>query len=165
MKPIVKHTIIVALTALLLGGCASNQQLTSAQAPHYQPETSADSSGKTEKLWQIFERYQGTPYHYGGTTARGFDCSGFITTAYREGLGQQLPRSTSQMLRHGKVVQTENIEPGDVVFFRIAGKDQHAGIYMGGNRFIHASTSSGVIASELNGYYWQGRLSQARRFD
>lgn len=165
MNPIARHTFIVVLAALLLGGCASNQQLTSAQPPHYQTEASAESSEKTEKLWQIFERYQGTPYHYGGTTARGFDCSGFITTAYRESLGQKLPRSTSQMLRHGKVVQTENIEPGDIVFFRIAGKDQHAGIYMGDNRFIHASTSSGVIASELNAHYWQGRLSQARRFD
>lgn len=86
-------------------------------------------------------------------------------TAYREGLGQKLPRTTSQMLRYGDVVQPENVKPGDIVFFRIAGKDQHAGIYMGGNRFIHASTSSGVIMSELNGYYWKDRFSRARRFD
>ncbi|WP_261977592.1 C40 family peptidase [Marinobacter sp. F3R11] len=120
---------------------------------------------KAEKLWQVFERYEGTPYQYGGTTVRGFDCSGFITTAFRESLGQQLPRTTSQMLRYGDVVHPGEVKPGDIVFFRIAGKDQHAGIYMGDDRFIHASTSSGVIMSELNGYYWKDRFSGARRFD
>ncbi|WP_298450051.1 NlpC/P60 family protein [uncultured Marinobacter sp.] len=161
-----KHAMVVALVSFILGGCASNQQLQST-APYsqYQPEEAAPGSVKADKLWQVFERYQGAPYHYGGTTGSGFDCSGFITTAYHESLGQQLPRSTSLMLRHGKAVSTENIEPGDIVFFRIAGKDQHAGIYMGDNRFIHASTSSGVIMSDLNGYYWRDRLSQARRFD
>ena len=166
MARIITHTLIVVFASLVLGGCASNQALSS--APHhsqYQPAESASGSEKAERLWQVFERYQGAPYHYGGTTGRGFDCSGFITTAYRESLGKQLPRTTSQMLHHGQVVSPGQIEPGDIVFFRIAGKDQHAGIYMGDNRFIHASTSSGVTMSELDGYYWRNRLSQARRFD
>jgi lipoprotein Spr/probable lipoprotein NlpC len=50
------------------------------------------------------------------------------------------------------------------VFFNLKEKDQHAGIYMGDDSFIHASTSSGVMRSSLNGYYWRGRISQARRF-
>ena len=58
-----------------------------------------------------------------------------------------------------------NIQPGDLVFFRIGGKEQHAGIYMGGDRFIHASTSVGVTQSSMTGYYWKGRFTQARRFD
>lgn len=166
MAQTVKHTLIVVIAALALGGCASNQHLPStSDHSHYQPTAVTPNSAKAEKLWQVFERYKGAPYHYGGTTGRGFDCSGFITTAYRESLGQQLPRTTSQMLRHGEVVPRREIEPGDVVFFRIAGKDQHAGIYMGDNRFIHASTSSGVIMSELDGYYWRDRFSHARRFD
>ncbi|PCM43883.1 glycoside hydrolase [Marinobacter sp. ANT_B65] len=152
--------------ALVMTGCASNQNLQSGISSYeYSPAESAPGSAKAEKLWQTFERYEGAPYQYGGTTARGFDCSGFITTAFREGLGQQLPRTTSQMLRHGDVVHPRDVKPGDIVFFRIAGKDQHAGIYMGDDRFIHASTSSGVIMSELNGYYWKDRFSGARRFD
>lgn len=161
-----RYVIILAFSSLLMGGCASNQQLQPGRAAlHYSPVESAPGSVKAEKLWQVFERYEGTPYHYGGTTARGFDCSGFITTAYRESLGQTLPRTTSQMLSYGDVVHPEDVKPGDIVFFRIAGKDQHAGIYMGDNRFIHASTSSGVIMSNLNGYYWKDRFSGARRFD
>lgn len=166
MANIVKHAVLAVLVSFVLGGCASNQHLSpTPQHSQYHPEESAPGSVKADKLWQVFERYQGAPYHYGGTTGRGFDCSGFITTAYRESLGQQLPRTTSLMLRHGEAVSPGNIEPGDIVFFRIAGKEQHAGIYMGDNRFIHASTSSGVIMSDLNGYYWRDRFSQARRFE
>ncbi|MGO1749488.1 MAG: C40 family peptidase [Marinobacter sp.] len=161
-----RYALMVVVTSLVISGCASNQSVRpNTAAPQYSPVEAAPGSAKAEKLWQAFERYEGTPYQYGGTTGRGFDCSGFITTAYREGLGQTLPRTTSQMLRYGDVVQPENVKPGDIVFFRIAGKDQHAGIYMGDNRFIHASTSSGVIMSELNGYYWKDRFSGARRFD
>ncbi|MBQ0746852.1 MAG: C40 family peptidase [Marinobacter sp.] len=161
-----RYAFILVFSSLVLGGCASNQNLQPGVASlQYSPVESAPGSEKAAKLWQAFERYQGTPYQYGGTTARGFDCSGFITTAYRESLGQKLPRTTSQMLRHGDVVHPDDVKPGDIVFFRIAGKDQHAGIYMGDNRFIHASTSSGVIMSELNGYYWKDRFSGARRFD
>ncbi|MFO7527603.1 MAG: NlpC/P60 family protein [Marinobacter sp.] len=124
-----------------------------------------DSPEKVDRLWQVFERYQGTPYQYGGMSAQGFDCSGFIITAYQEGLGQQLPRTTAQMLRHGREVSPDQVEPGDLVFFRIGGKEQHAGIYMGENRFIHASTSVGVTLSELDGYYWADRFTEARRFE
>jgi len=161
-----RYAFMLVCLALGMSGCASNQNFQSGTSSYqYSPAESAPGSVKAEKLWQAFERYEGTPYQYGGTTARGFDCSGFITTAFREGLGQQLPRTTSQMLRYGDVVHPRDVKPGDIVFFRIAGKDQHAGIYMGDDRFIHASTSSGVIMSELNGYYWKDRFSGARRFD
>ncbi len=156
---------LVLLLTLVLGGCASTNQLSS--GPDVRPTTvaGAPESAKAEKLWQVYERYAGVPYEYGGTSARGFDCSGFIRTAFDEGLGQQLPRTTSQMLRHGEVVATDDIRPGDLVFFRIRGKEQHAGIYMGDNRFMHSSTSVGVTLSDLDGYYWKDRYTQARRFE
>ncbi|HET8801588.1 MAG TPA: C40 family peptidase [Marinobacter sp.] len=157
----------LAFITLMLGGCASSGHLQPDRRgePRPLPTESTDASGKAQKLWQVFERYRGTPYEYGGTSSDGFDCSGFIRTAFREGLGKQLPRTTSQMLASGAVVHPGEIEPGDVVFFRIRGKDQHAGIYMGGDRFIHASTSVGVTQSSISGYYWRGRLTHARRFD
>lgn len=157
---------LLAAITLVLGGCASTGGMSPEPSPQAQTmPAEAQRSGKAQKLWQVFERYRGTPYEYGGTSAQGFDCSGFIVTAFREGLGQQLPRTTSQMLALGDVVHPGQIQPGDVVFFQIGGKEQHAGIYMGGDRFVHASTSSGVIQSSINGYYWQGRLTEARRFD
>lgn len=162
-----RYVVILCLSTLVLGGCASNQSLQKGASDDFthSPVPSSQDSVKAQKLWQVFQRYQGTPYHYGGTSASGFDCSGFILTAYREGLGKQLPRTTSQMLAYGDSVHPGDIEPGDLVFFRIGGKEQHAGIYMGENRFIHASTSSGVTQSSLNGYYWKERFTEARRFD
>ncbi|WP_227545992.1 C40 family peptidase [Marinobacter fonticola] len=153
------------LICLTLGGCASTPGLDPyTPAPSAKP-MDADSAVTAAQLWQVFERYEGVPYHYGGTSAQGFDCSGFIMTAYREAFGRQLPRTTTQLLAHGEVVPRNNVQPGDLVFFRISGKDQHAGIYMGNNRFIHASTSVGVTESALDGYYWRDRYSQARRFE
>lgn len=167
MNPHPVFPLITLLIALGLGGCASNQQLQSAPETTWNPpqNATAESSAVADRLWQVFERYEGTPYRYGGTTAGGFDCSGFIATAFDEALGQQLPRTTSQMLATGKAVKPEQIRAGDLVFFRIKGKDQHAGIYMGDDDFIHSSTSAGVTRSSLNGYYWRGRLSQVRRFE
>ncbi|PXX90365.1 glycoside hydrolase [Marinobacter vulgaris] len=164
-----RRTLVPFLTvfvALSLVGCASNQSLRPATETDWQPpgEVSGDSA-RAGRLWQVFERYQGTPYRYGGTSASGFDCSGFIATAFDEALGRQLPRTTSQMLAAGDVVERDQLRAGDLVFFRIKGKDQHAGIYMGGETFIHSSSSIGVTHSSLNGYYWRDRFSQARRFD
>jgi cell wall-associated NlpC family hydrolase len=160
-----KQLFILTLLALTLAGCASTRNLGVIENREYSPVNSPQLSEKARRLWQVYERYQGTPYEYGGTSAQGFDCSGFILTAYQEGLGQQLPRTTSQMLRYGEEVSPAKIKPGDLVFFRIRGKERHAGIYMGDGRFIHASTSAGVTDSRLDGYYWSGRLTQARRFE
>ncbi len=159
---------LTILIALSLAGCASNQSLSSGNQGTWQPSSktvTAEESATADRLWQVFERYEGTPYRYGGTSASGFDCSGFIATAFDEALGRQLPRTTSRMLSAGDVVERDQLRAGDLVFFRIKGKDQHAGIYMGGDSFIHSSTSIGVTRSSLNGYYWRDRFSQARRFD
>lgn len=157
--------LLAIIMALSLAGCASNQNLRSADKSGWQPSDETGKSATADQLWQVFERYEGAPYRYGGTSASGFDCSGFITTAFDEALGQQLPRTTSQMLASGDTVSRDQLQAGDLVFFRIKGKDQHAGIYMGGESFIHASTSIGVTRSSLNGYYWRDRFSHARRFD
>ncbi|WP_170979098.1 C40 family peptidase [Marinobacter panjinensis] len=157
--------LLTILVALSLAGCASNQNLPSTTwQPSGEVPTASDSA-RADRLWQVFHRYEGTPYRYGGISANGFDCSGFIATAFDEALGRQLPRTTAQMLAAGDVVGRDQLKAGDLVFFRIKGKDQHAGIYMGGDSFIHSSTSIGVTHSSLNGYYWRDRFSQARRFD
>ena len=159
---------LVIVITLGLAGCASNQPLHSDSGSVWQASTSnlsASEQAKADRLWQVFDRYEGTPYRYGGMSASGFDCSGFIATAFDEALGRQLPRTTSQMLATGDLVGRHQLRAGDLVFFRIKGKDQHAGIYMGGDSFIHSSSSLGVTRSSLNGYYWRNRFSQARRFD
>lgn len=172
-----KPAILATLWALVLAGCASQQPQVSPQPPPVTtdilgPLTETGNtagpvpqSATVDRLRQVFERYQGVPYQYGGTTPKGFDCSGFIRQAFAEGLDRHLPRTTREMLSEGRSVPQDQLRVGDLVFFNIRGREQHAGIYMGGDRFIHASTSVGVTESSLNGLYWRGRFTQARRFD
>lgn len=148
------------LLSLLLVGCASYQSMDSAYGP-----SAAVQNELVSRFESVYSRYQGTPYVFGGSTPAGFDCSGFIRTAYREALGRtDLPRTTAQMLSGGQFVRLDQLQPGDLVFFRIAGKEQHAGIYLENDRFIHASSSRGVTESSLSSRYWINHYSQARRF-
>jgi cell wall-associated NlpC family hydrolase len=158
---------LLLILAVVLTGCASSPDVVDRRqspVPVYGTPVAGDNE-RVSRLQDVFDRYEGTPYRYGGTTPRGFDCSGFIGQAYQEAFGMELPRTTSAMLSHGTPVSPQELQPGDVVFFRIRGKEQHAGIFMGGDDFIHASTSVGVTRSSLNGYYWRDRFTQARRFD
>jgi cell wall-associated NlpC family hydrolase len=104
----------------------------------------------------------GTPYCYGGATTDCFDCSGFVSHCYQR-FGITLPRTTSELYAVGQRV-IDGLQPGDLVFFKTNGRSvSHVGIYVGSDRFIHASTSRGVITSMLTERYWQQRYLGARR--
>lgn len=94
--------------------------------------------------------YIGTPYLWGGCSAGGFDCSGFIQFIYAEN-NITIPRTTTKMLNSLKSVN--NLIKGDIILFDMRNGFQHAGIYIGGNEFIHASSSQGVTISTLSSYW------------
>lgn len=97
----------------------------------------------------------GTPYRYGGTTKRGADCSGFAKAVYREVYGINLERVTVNMAQNSRRVNKRNLREGDLVFFRINSRRiSHVGIYLSNNKFVHASTSRGVIVSDLGEDYY-----------
>jgi len=162
----VRAILLMALAVIVLAGCASTADLPPADPQPLTDNpvdgTAGADSAMVSQFQQVFERYRGTPYRFGGTDSGGFDCSGFIMTAYREALGRPLPRTTSQLLQAGREVPSDQVRPGDLVFFRINGKEQHAGIYMGNRRFIHSASSTGVTESSLNNGYWRDRYSRAR---
>ena len=171
-----RNLMLISTASLLLAGCAGYQSFeagtdrqpvaTGQMAPSTGSTGTAPASDSAvvSQLQRVYQRYRGTPYRYGGTTPAGFDCSGFIVTAYREGLNRTVPRTTELMLSQGQFVRRDQLREGDIVFFRIGGKDQHAGIYLGDDRFIHSASSVGVTESSLGNAYWQQRYSQARRF-
>ncbi|RAK19857.1 S-layer family protein [Anoxybacillus vitaminiphilus] len=129
-----------------------------ADAGTYHAETNYDMIVPASK------KYIGVPYQWGGTTARGFDCSGFIRHVYQT-LDVNVPRTTSEMYETGTSVKKEDLRVGDIVFFNTNGKGvSHAGIYIGENQFIHSSSSKGVTVSSLNDpYYWGKKYIGARR--
>lgn len=107
----------------------------------------------------------GTPYEWGGTDANGFDCSGLIQFAYGK-YGIRLPRTSAAQMRAGQRVEPVPglLRPGDVLGFSDgrSGKTSHVGLYVGGDEFIHSS-SSGVRVSNLRNPYWRQTLVAARR--
>lgn len=111
----------------------------------------------------------GTPYRYGGSSVKkGFDCSGFVGFLFRNEAGLELPRSTGELIKLDvPVIKRDELVPGDVVFFnnRGRGRVSHAGIYIGDDQFIHASSSrsGGVRVDSLDDSYWRSSYMQAKR--
>jgi len=100
------------------------------------------------------KKYIGTPYKFGGVTPKAFDCSGYLQYVFQEN-GMTLPRTADEQFKLGKSAKTAELEEGDLVFFETYEKGaSHCGIYLGGGKFIHASTSKGVRIDELSGDYW-----------
>jgi len=80
---------------------------------------------------------KGVPYRYGGSTPRGFDCSGFTSYVYRQA-GVHIPRTASAQRRAARYISRSSARPGDLVFFHHGGRVYHVGIYAGGNRVLHS---------------------------
>jgi murein DD-endopeptidase len=86
----------------------------------------------------------GEPYRFGGAAPGGFDCSGLVTFA-AQSAGLNLPRTAKDQLRTGSRVGRDDLEPGDLVFMRLAHKELHVGIVVDGERFIHAPSRGGRV--------------------
>lgn len=122
------------------------------------------SADSTNTLISTARSYIGTPYSYGGTTSSGFDCSGYTQHVFKQS-GVSIPRTTGQQMAIGTAVSKSNLETGDIVFFNTSGKGvSHNGIYIGSGKFIHSSSSQGVMISSINDpAYWGSRYIGARR--
>ena len=108
----------------------------------------------------------GIRYRFGGSSPEaGFDCSGFVSHVFREGLGLILPRSSKEMSRSGEVIGRDELRPGDLVFFNtMRHAFSHVGIYLGDNQFVHAPRTGGRVRIEdLRDSYWMKRFNGARR--
>lgn len=119
---------------------------------------------RTTKITSFYKGWKGTRYRLGGTTKKGVDCSALMQRLYREKFAKKLPRTTKDMALEGdKVKKRNNWEVGDLIFFKIGWrKTRHVGVYLGNNKFMHASISKGVMISEIDGY-WNDHFWQVRK--
>ncbi|MEO9964502.1 MAG: C40 family peptidase [Reichenbachiella sp.] len=121
------------------------------------------------KVVQTAYSYKGTPYKYGGTSKSGIDCSALMQNSYARA-GYKIPRTAKEQSKFGKKIGWSGLRKGDIVFFKFKSKREkwyHSGMITSvskkGTYFIHASTSKGVVVSNLNSDYYKKNVKAFRR--
>lgn len=112
------------------------------------------------------KNYLGAPYKWGASSGKAFDCSGFTVYIMKK-FNVNLPRTASSQFSSGTKVAKDDLQPGDLVFFTTYKKGpSHVGMYIGDNKFIHASSSvDSVTITDLDSNYYRKRYLGARRYD
>lgn len=117
-------------------------------------------------LLDAVDEWYGVRYRSGGTTKKGVDCSAFALSVYAAAYGITLPRVSREQYRFSRKISTTELQEGDLVFFNTTGRGvSHVGVYLGNNKFIHASVSRGVMVSDLFETYYMKRFIGAGRID
>ncbi len=117
---------------------------------------------RNEKLYKFIDEWMGVPYRAAGMSKHGVDCSGFTTILNKEIYNTTVPRTARQMAESVKRKYEDELKEGDLVFFDLSGqKFSHVGIYLHNNKFVHASTSRGVMISDLKDPWYYNYFSRA----
>lgn len=172
---------VIAVTSAILVSCGSSKNVSVSKKKSSKTVVKTENlrkldsdfngkvSGSVKSILKDAERYLGAPYKFGGNNSSGFDCSGFTVKVFQEN-NFMLPRRSSDQADSGKSIDIKTVKPGDLLFFATAGGSRvsHVGIVYniendGEVKFIHASTSKGVIISSLNEKYWNKAYLHAQR--
>ncbi|QNM85645.1 C40 family peptidase [Polaribacter pectinis] len=153
-----KQLFFIAIFAFLMSSCSSSKKAVS---------NTTKSNSKVDKIVANAIKYKGVRYKFGGTTKRGMDCSGVIYVAFGEE-NVQLPRISRDMAKRGKKIPLSKAKKGDLLFFKTSKSGRninHVGLVTsvkkGQIRFIHSTTSRGVIISLLSEKYWKNAFVKA----
>ena len=154
------HYLLLLVFPLFLGSCRT-------ATPHYDYQELARASVRlgididmkdNHALYVESANWLGVPYRGGGNTKRGVDCSGLVYSIYKKVYRKELQRnSDEQRKKDCRKIRKSKLREGDLVFFHNGRKKKratHVGIYLKNRKFIHASTSQGVIVSRLDEKYW-----------
>lgn len=143
-------------------GIVENKTYYSLMGKNLKEDTTGNKQDKAKQIIDTAKSFIGVPYKFGGTTPKGFDCSGLVQYVF-EKRKITLPRSADTQYKVGQSIAKKNLQQGDLVFFSTYEKGpSHCGIYLEQGKFIHAS-SHGVMISRLDESYWQTRYVGARR--
>jgi cell wall-associated NlpC family hydrolase len=150
--------VCLPLVLLFVAGCASTS------TPSGPSSIAKASAEKASRAADVAVSMVGKPYRYGGSTPRGFDCSGLVNYSYAQ-VGIKVSRETRTLRQQASPLRTTALRRGDLVFFDQEGKKySHVGIYLGDGRFVHAPSSGGKVRTDsLEAEYWSRHFVEARR--
>ena len=170
-----KKFILILILSAFFASCNSSKRVvtkkskTTKSTKEESSSTSATTSKTVVNIIKHAKSFEGTRYKYGGTTKKGMDCSGLIVTAFKKE-DILLPRTTADLSKRGDWIDVKEVKEGDLVFFATKKNNRkvnHVGIVTssrpGHVEFIHASSSRGVMISNLAEKYWYQAYVQARR--
>ncbi|WP_083997438.1 C40 family peptidase [Chryseobacterium angstadtii] len=177
----IKQISVLLLASAFVVSCGSSKNVSSGKKTGTKTVAKAENLRKLDSkfdgkisrsmndILKDAEKYLGTPYKFGGNTSSGFDCSGFTVKVFEEN-DFSLPRRSADQADAGQKIDIKEVKPGDLLFFATAGGSRvsHVGIVHdigadGEVKFIHASTSKGVMISSLNEKYWNKAYLHAQR--
>ncbi|WP_374949874.1 C40 family peptidase [Mucilaginibacter sp.] len=160
-----KITLAIALFLSVLAAQAQTKTIPTQVADNSEQESLAKdylsqimgvamSATSNMKLFHFVYDWIGTPYRFGGSSRKGIDCSAFTKQLYSEVFNTTIRRSSRDIFSMVSPVGKDDLKEGDLVFFKIHSRSiSHVGIYLGNNRFAHAS-SKGVAISSLDDAYY-----------
>jgi cell wall-associated NlpC family hydrolase len=123
----------------------------------------AIESIRNTTLYQFIESWYGTRYRFGGTTRRGIDCSAFADKLLSAVYDLVLPRTAREQYKFCEHISKDDLLEGDLVFFNTRKGVSHVGVYLANGRFVHSSSSQGVMISNLDDDYFSRRFIGAGR--
>lgn len=138
----------------------STKAATPSQLFKGESQAAPKQSNASQKVLSAYRHWAGTRYRMGGTTKAGIDCSAFVKATMSSAFNVNLPRTTAEQRSVGRSISKSDLRPGDLVFFR---KNKHVGVYVGGGKFVHSGSSTGVTIASLSNSYWSRNYTQSRR--
>ncbi len=188
MKKIISSPILRAALALfsfltIMTGCSQMPQRTAYSVPEYQqpyqqrprqgsqqqanrnqlpPQNSPVVSNNPARNRMVNIAYStiGVPYKWGGNSPQqGFDCSGLMAYIHKNALGMKIPRIAAKQRDYSRTITYDQLQPGDMLFFKTGTKTNHVGIYVGNRKFIHAPSGGKLVKiSTMDSPYWYKRF-------
>lgn len=172
MHRVAQRLIRLALAATVLATCATTAHAVEAGSAQFYPEWPIaqfqDLRHRASELALRAIGMIGINYKHGGNSPEsGLDCSGLVRYVFKEAWGTSLPRTSEEISQVGKNVDSQDMQPGDLVFYNTLKRGfSHVGIYLGDNKFIHSPSAGGQVRIEsMDLSYWKNRFNGARRID
>lgn len=165
----IKKAFLILCCSFLIVSCGSSKNVTRNTSKKEGITTVKVEPTIADKIVWTAVTFKGVPYKYGGTNQRGMDCSGLVHTSFKQ-RNVLLPRTSREMFTKGYDIALQKISRGDLLFFKTSrrrGKVNHVGLVTsvknGDIRFIHSTSSRGVIVTSLFNDYWKKAFIKAKR--